>query len=425
MVKTIGAVPAVVGGGCKVVLWLDPHVHRHGTTLGDALVAGNCTSSSWQDSGGCGCSIPNGCGQSEVWLPRCMAIWKAHVDKEFIQIGIGGFKLDQDDGDHDVGFADNITFPSGATGGEMHNTYGFAFQKMFHEMYSAKGLRSWMQSRGNYLGGQRYSTSSYSDGYSYPTYVKGLVNSGFTGLAWAPEVRYATCDADYARRVQLMLLGSQSQFNAWEHGDVPFDCAGEMWDVFQRHYDLRTRLVFYLYTTYYEMSRTGFPIVAPLPLAFPSDTAARKVDDQLLLGPSLMFAPGGLVGANAGDKAHGSIVSASNATTRSVLFPAASKGDNTLWWNYWTKAVASHASTKKVMDTPVMDAPLYVRGGSVVPMLGSALLPSSVVIGTDAATTAAAAGGLAFRVGECLWVGWAVGVPEHPYSRVVSLYHAT
>jgi alpha-glucosidase (family GH31 glycosyl hydrolase) len=145
MVKTIGAVPAVVGGGCKVVLWLDPHVHRNGTTLGDALVAGNCTSASWQDSGGCGCHMHAGCGQSAVWLPRCMAIWRAHVDREFIKIGIGGFKLDQDDGDGDVGFADNVTFPSGMTGGEVHNVYGFAFQKMFHEMYTASGVRTWMQ----------------------------------------------------------------------------------------------------------------------------------------------------------------------------------------------------------------------------------------------------------------------------------------
>ena len=102
MVKTVGAVPAVLDQGCKVVLWLDPHVHRTGTTLGDALVAGNCTSDGWQDSGGCGCSAHAGCGQSDVWVERCEKIWQAHVDKEFISAGVAGFKLDQDDGDADV-----------------------------------------------------------------------------------------------------------------------------------------------------------------------------------------------------------------------------------------------------------------------------------------------------------------------------------
>ena len=35
---------------------------------------------------------------------------------------------------------------------------------------------------------QAWGTSSYSDGYDYQVYVRGLVNAGFTGLVWAPEV---------------------------------------------------------------------------------------------------------------------------------------------------------------------------------------------------------------------------------------------
>ena len=393
MVKTIEAVPYIIGGGCKVVLWLDPHVHKTGTALGQALQAANCTSNAWQDSGGCVCSGPAGsanCGQSDVWVDRCIAVWRAHVDKSYLSLGIAGFKLDQDDGDGDVGFADNITFASGMTGAQMHNTYGFAFQKMFHEMYQAQGKRAWMQSRGNYLGGQRYSTSSYSDGYTYATYVKGLVNSGFTGGGWAPEVRYATCDADYARRVQLMLLGSQSQFNAWERGDLPFDCTGDMWDMFQRHYDLRARLFPYLYTAFYTQSITGFPIVGPLPLSFPAETNARHTDDQFMLGPSLMFAPAGVaVVANPSNASEmKGITGATNATTRSVLFPGKDATDKTVWWDYWTASVAATASTTKVMHTPILDAPLYVRGGSIIPMLPPAALPSA---GDD---TAAATGGV-------------------------------
>lgn len=239
---------------------------------------------------------------------------------------------------------------------------------MKHSFYTAKGQRAWHQSRGNYLGGQAYSTSSYSDGYSYPIYVRGLVNSGFTGLAWAPEVRYATCDADYARRVQLMLLGSQSQFNAWEHGDLPFDCRGEMWNVFKRHYDLRARLLPYIYTAFFRMTQTGFPVVAPLPLAFPDDVKSRNIDDQFLLGPSLMVAPAGL-----DDKA---------AITREVHFPS------TLWYQYWNQTIATTAATTQKMDTPIGYVPLYVRGGSIVPMLLPVALPSKV----DLAATRAASG---------------------------------
>ena len=45
------------------------------------------------------------------------------------------------------------------------------------------------------------------------------------------------------------------------------------------------RQVLYLYTAAYEMSISGFPLAAPLPLSFPADTATWTIDDQLLLGP--------------------------------------------------------------------------------------------------------------------------------------------
>ena len=61
-------------------------------------------------------------------------------------------------------------------------------------------------------------------------------------------MRYATCDPDYSRRVQLMMLGPQSQFNAWQHGDVPWHCNGTYWRTFKDHYDLRLKLAPYLYT---------------------------------------------------------------------------------------------------------------------------------------------------------------------------------
>jgi hypothetical protein len=52
-------------------------------------------------------------------------------------------------------FQDNTTYAaSGFTGDQLHNVYGFAFQKMFHQMFANRGQRSWMQSRGNFLGGQ-------------------------------------------------------------------------------------------------------------------------------------------------------------------------------------------------------------------------------------------------------------------------------
>ena len=48
--------------GAEVVLWLDPHVHKSGAVLGDALQKAGCASSEWADTGGCGCSGQGACG---------------------------------------------------------------------------------------------------------------------------------------------------------------------------------------------------------------------------------------------------------------------------------------------------------------------------------------------------------------------------
>lgn len=94
-------------------------------------------------------------------------------------------------------------------------------------MFESLGKRTWLQSRGGYAGSQAYPTNSYSDGYVYKTYVIGVVNSGFSGLIWAPEMRHATCTsnhsasekADFVRRSQLMFLSPQAQYNAWDGHD--------------------------------------------------------------------------------------------------------------------------------------------------------------------------------------------------------------
>lgn len=68
---------------------------RRKTSLPSVLIPPSCRA----DSGGCGCGGPvdsAGCGVSDVWLPRCAAIWRTHVEAKFLSIGVAGFKLDQD-----------------------------------------------------------------------------------------------------------------------------------------------------------------------------------------------------------------------------------------------------------------------------------------------------------------------------------------
>jgi hypothetical protein len=112
----------VAAVGAKVVLWLDPHVHRNGTAMGHELIGADCMSTEWADTGGVGCNSKHGCGYSALTVPKCQQIWAKHVEADLLSVGVAGFKLDQDDGGT-VLFKDNTTFPAtgGFTGSELHN----------------------------------------------------------------------------------------------------------------------------------------------------------------------------------------------------------------------------------------------------------------------------------------------------------------
>jgi len=55
-------------------------------------------SSEWADTGGCGCNGKQECGYSDLTVAKCQQIWSKHVTADLLELGIAGFKLDQDDG---------------------------------------------------------------------------------------------------------------------------------------------------------------------------------------------------------------------------------------------------------------------------------------------------------------------------------------
>eukprot|EP01050_Picozoa_sp_SAG11_P008928 SAG11_NODE_809_length_7082_cov_6.205785_4_plen_916_part_00 len=310
-----------------------------------------------------GTGVPIPTQFSDLTLPKCQTIWKEYQLKHAIASGAEGFKLDEDDVDVSVGFNDSTVFPSGMLGYQFHNLEGYIWQRLYHEMFESLGKRTWLQSRGGYAGSQAYPTNSYSDGYVYKTYVVGVVNSGFSGLIWAPEMRHATCTsnhtaaqhADFARRSQLMFLAPQAQYNAWDghdgctlwdygdHGGLP--CGPEYLAMFKKHFDLRAGLQLYLYSAFETQSRTGLPLARPLVLDSPDDRTTWTIDDQFMIGEALMFPPAGM----------GAPLDAS----RTVYFPNTAKS-----WHSWFHNATSYEPGQSVrIETPLMTAPLFVKGG--------------------------------------------------------------
>ncbi|PBP23596.1 glycoside hydrolase family 31 protein [Diplocarpon rosae] len=114
---------------------------------------------------------------------------------------------------------------------------------------------------------------------------------------------------------------------------------------------IRYTLLPYIYTTFYLSHTTGSTVMRALAWEFPNDPLLAAVDQQFLVGGSLMITP----------------VLAQGATTVDGVFPGVGKGE--VWYDWYTQSAITAAPGQNVtIDAPLGHIPVYIRGGSVLPI---------------------------------------------------------
>ncbi|KAH0542641.1 hypothetical protein FGG08_002964 [Glutinoglossum americanum] len=114
---------------------------------------------------------------------------------------------------------------------------------------------------------------------------------------------------------------------------------------------IRFQLLPYIYTLMYQAHTTGSTVMRALAWEFPDDPSLASADRQFLLGASIMVTP----------------VLSQGATTVDGVFPGA--GDGTVWYDWYTGAlVEATAGQNMTIDAPLGHIPIYIRGGSVLPL---------------------------------------------------------
>ena len=108
---------------------------------------------------------------------------------------------------------------------------------------------------------------------------------------------------------------------------------------------LRYRLMPYLYSLTGAVNREDYTLMRGLPMDFPADPEVRDLSDQWMLGPALMPCP----------------VYEYKARSREVYFPQG------VWYDFYTGACFP-GSQHIVADAPYERIPLFVRGGSILPV---------------------------------------------------------
>lgn len=109
----------------------------------------------------------------------------------------------------------------------------------------------------------------------------------------------------------------------------------------------RYSLLYYWYTLFYINEKSGTPPMKPLWAEFSADENIFAIDDQHLLGPSIMVKP----------------ITSPGVTSVEVIFP----GQNELWYDVKSMRTYEGGTVKTLSDINLSSVPAYQRGGSIIP----------------------------------------------------------
>jgi len=98
----------------------------------------------------------------------------------------------------------------------------------------------------------------YNDYYNHKDFITALVNSGFSGLLWTPEVRASRSGEEWLRRMQTTCFSPLAMINAWADGTKPWS-SPEVYKQCQEVAFLRMQLLPYLYSTFADYYFNGTP----------------------------------------------------------------------------------------------------------------------------------------------------------------------
>jgi alpha-glucosidase len=320
--------------------------------------------------------------------------WWGGLYQEFVKDGVAGFWNDMNE--PSVFGGPDKTMPLDtvhrieepgfttrtATHSEIHNIVGLENARATYEglLKLRPDERPFVLTRATYAGGQRYGFTWTGDNAATWNHLRlatqMVLNLGMSGIPFVgADVGGFNGSPSSELLTRWVELAAFSPFyrDHSEKGSLPHELwvnGPEQETVRRRYVETRYRLLPYIYSLADETSRTGLPMMRPLFLEFPeifapSAPGFEHWDTAFLLGPSLLISPQPF-----GEKMDDYVVS----------FP---KG---AWFDFWTgEKMPASGAAPPIADVvtaksgtkfpalftvhPKLDTmPVYVRGGSVLPM---------------------------------------------------------
>jgi alpha-D-xyloside xylohydrolase len=133
--------------------------------------------------------------------------------------------------------------------------------------------------------------------------------------------------------------------------------------------ELRMKFITYLHAAFVRYHREGLPPFRALIMDFPDDPQTRTIDDEYMMGDSLLVAPVIVEGAagRGGRRAEpAGAVAGSAEAMRPVYLPAG------VWHDFW-KGERRQGGQRINVRVPVGRIPLFVKTGTVLPLAQATL----------------------------------------------------
>ncbi|MBO3801663.1 MAG: glycoside hydrolase family 31 protein [Thermoproteota archaeon] len=243
---------------------------------------------------------------------------------------------------------------------KVHNLYGFLMSKATYEglLKINSNERPFVLSRSGFAGIQRYAaiwtgdnTSSWEHLYLQ---VPMLLSLGLSGIPFiGADV------GGFAGNTEMELLIRWYQVSMFmplfrNHTSIgttdqePWNFGYYALDVIREIIKLRYTFLPLMYTLVKESHDTGLPVVRPLLLEFQDDENTYCIDDEFLLGSSILVAPIVKQGIN----------------RRLIYLPMGN------WYDFWTNKEISGPRYIEY-EVPLNKIPIFVKHGSVIPVQDS------------------------------------------------------
>jgi alpha-glucosidase (family GH31 glycosyl hydrolase) len=295
-------------------------------------------------------------GMLDFTHPRGAAWWQEKLGTLFES---GASFIKNDDGED---LPDDARSFTGMDGREYHNIYGLYYGRATYTAKIAEdanpaGQRKIIYARTGWLGSQRYPALFLGDQEAnFDGIKRGIragLNLGLAGFAyWTADVfglSGKTTPEVHMRYAQWSLLNPVARYfiRPPEIDDTrfPWSHHQQAEDNFRKYAQLRMRLLPYYNNLGHESHQTGLPILRPLLLEYQQDERLRSIDDQLMIGDSLMICP----------------IVTQGSTARKIILPEG------VWHDFWSE---KSWQGPDVIDypAPIDCLPMLVRGGSMIPM---------------------------------------------------------